>query len=77
MYIKSYLSMSINITFNLSVLSIQLLGPEDMINPHVDELSMMTYLSQFPDAKLKEGAPIKARADPGKVCVCVPTLHLT
>ena len=48
---------------------LQLLGPEDMINPHVDELSMMTYLSQFPDAKLKDGAPIKARADPSKVCI--------
>ena len=46
---------------------LQLLGPEDLINPHVDELSMMTYLSQFPDAKLKPGAPMKARADPGKV----------
>ena len=37
-----------------------MLGPEDMTNPHVDELSMMTYLSQFPDAELKEGAPIGA-----------------
>lgn len=40
-----------------------------MVNPHVDELSMMTYLSQFPEAKLKDGAPIKARADPSKVSV--------
>ena len=46
---------------------VQLLGPEDMVNPHVDELSMMTYLSQYPDAKLKPGAPIKARGDPSKV----------
>ena len=38
-----------------------------MVNPHVDELSMMTYLSQYPDAKLKPGAPIKARGDPSKV----------
>ena len=48
-------------------LCLQLLGPEDMVNPHVDELSMMTYLSQYPDAKLKPGAPIKARGDPSKV----------
>ena len=48
-------------------LPVQLLGPEDMVNPHVDELSMMTYLSQFPDAHLKEGAPIKAKADLSKV----------
>ena len=30
-----------------------------MVNPQVDELSMMTYLSQFPEAKLKAGAPFK------------------
>ena len=35
-----------------------MLSPEDMINPHIDELSMMTYLSQFPEAKPKPGAPI-------------------
>lgn len=50
----------------------QLLGPEDMVNRHVDELSMMTYLSQFPEAKLKDGAPIKARGDPSKVSdICI------
>lgn len=37
------------------------------MNKHVDELSMMTYLSQFPEAKLKPGAPIVARGDPSKV----------
>ncbi len=49
--------------------SLQLLGPEDMTNPHVDELSMMTYLSQFPEAQLQPGAPIKSRGDPGKVSI--------
>ena len=29
-----------------------------MTNPYVDELSMMTYLSKFPEATLKSGAPI-------------------
>ena len=43
-----------------------------MVNPHVDELSMMTYLSQFPEAKLKPGAPIKVRGDPHKVKVYGP-----
>lgn len=38
-----------------------MLGPEDMTNPHVDELSMMTYLSQFPEASLKEGAPLNSK----------------
>jgi filamin len=30
-----------------------------MINPKVDEQSMMTYLSQYPNAQLRSGAPIK------------------
>ena len=30
-----------------------------MVNPKVDELSMMTYVSLFPEAKLKEGAPLR------------------
>ena len=37
----------------------QLLTPEELVNPNVDELSMMTYLAQFREAKVKEGAPIK------------------
>ncbi len=46
--------------------------PEDMVNPNIDELSMMTYLSQYPDAKLKPGAPIKSKGDPSKVKVYGP-----
>ena len=30
----------------------KLLTPEEIINPNVDEQSMMTYLSQFPNAKV-------------------------
>lgn len=30
-----------------------------MINPKVDEQSMMTYLSQYPNARVKPGAPVK------------------
>jgi filamin len=29
----------------------QLIQPHEMINPKVDEQSMMTYLSQYPSAK--------------------------
>nr|WAW84873.1 filamin-like 3 [Halisarca dujardinii] len=48
----------------------QLLLPEDMVNPNVDELSVMTYVSMFPEAQLKEGAPIKlSGSDPSKVKV--------
>ena len=43
-----------------------------MVNPHVDELSMMTYLSQFPEASLKDGAPIGVKTDPSKVKVSGP-----
>ena len=43
-----------------------------MVNPQVDELSMMTYVSQFPDAKLKPGAPIKEHGDASKVKVSGP-----
>ena len=32
-----------------------------MISSDVDELSMITYLAQFPQAKLKPGAPLRAR----------------
>lgn len=32
-----------------------------MINPQVDEQSMMTYLSQYPNAQLKPGAPVKPK----------------
>ena len=43
-----------------------------MCNPNVDELSMMTYLSQFPDASLKPGAPLKTKVDTSKVKVFGP-----
>ena len=31
--------------------------PEDLVNPAIDQQSVMTYISQFPEAQLKEGAP--------------------
>ncbi|XP_041964970.1 filamin-C-like isoform X2 [Alosa sapidissima] len=39
----------------------QVIAPEEIVDPDVDDQSVMTYLSQFPKAKLKPGAPIKAR----------------
>ncbi len=38
-----------------------------MNDPKVDELSMMTYLSQYPNAKIKPGAPLKPRTNPARV----------
>lgn len=45
----------------------QLIRPEEMVNPNMDEMSMMTYLSQYPSAKLKPGAPIRPRTNPNRV----------
>lgn len=42
----------------------QLIKPDEMTNPNIDEQSMMTYLSQYPSAKLKAGAPIRQRTNP-------------
>lgn len=44
----------------------QLIRPEELVNPKVDELSMMTYLSQYPSAKLKPGAPLRPKKGLGQ-----------
>jgi hypothetical protein len=44
----------------------QLVKPEEMVNPNVDELSMMTYLSQYPNAKLQPNAPLRPKANPSR-----------
>ncbi|XP_023655301.1 filamin-B isoform X1 [Paramormyrops kingsleyae] len=44
----------------------QVITPEEIIDPGVDEQSVMTYLSQFPKAKLKPGAPLKPKLNPKK-----------
>lgn len=44
----------------------QLIKPEEMVNPNIDEQSMMTYLSQYPNAKLKQGAPLRPRTNPNR-----------
>ncbi|XP_014480119.1 PREDICTED: filamin-A isoform X3 [Dinoponera quadriceps] len=45
----------------------QLIKPEEMVNPNIDEMSMMTYLSQYPNAKLKSGAPLRPRTNPNSI----------
>ncbi|XP_048403876.2 filamin-B isoform X1 [Stegostoma tigrinum] len=44
----------------------QVITPEEIIDQNVDERSVMTYLSQFPKAKLKPGAPLKPKLNPKK-----------
>ncbi len=34
-----------------------------MLDPKVDDLSMMTYLAQYPNAKLRAGAPLRPRVN--------------
>ena len=56
----------------------QLIRPKEMTNRKVDELSMMTYLSQFPGAKLKENAPLRSSAhNPNRVRCYGPGLQPT
>ncbi|XP_078730303.1 filamin-C-like isoform X1 [Lampetra fluviatilis] len=42
----------------------QVIAPEEIVDPNVDEHSVMTYLSQFPKAKLKTGAPLRPKLNP-------------
>ncbi|ELU02482.1 hypothetical protein CAPTEDRAFT_100310, partial [Capitella teleta] len=55
----------------------QLIKPEEMCNPKVDDLSMMTYLSQFPNAKLKPGAPLRPKTNPARVRAYGPGIEPT
>ena len=45
----------------------KVLKPEELVDPNVDEQSVMTYLSQFPNAKLKPGAPLRKKTNVHKV----------
>ena len=45
----------------------QLIRPNEMVNPKVDEQSMMTYLSLYPSAKLRPGAPIRPKTNSARV----------
>ncbi|PAA82455.1 hypothetical protein BOX15_Mlig021608g1 [Macrostomum lignano] len=53
----------------------QLIRPEEMANPRVDEKAMMTYLAQFPSARLKPGAPLQPRTNPERVRAYGPGLE--
>ena len=57
------------ITDILNVLTIiQVITSEEITNPNVDELSVMTYVSCFPEAKLKPGALLRPRTHPSAKC---------
>uniref|UniRef100_A0A9J8C8Y5 Filamin B n=1 Tax=Cyprinus carpio carpio TaxID=630221 RepID=A0A9J8C8Y5_CYPCA len=55
----------------------QVIAPEEIIDPSVDEQSVMTYLSQFPKAKLKPGAPLKPKLNPKKARAYGPGIEPT
>ncbi|XP_032597538.1 uncharacterized protein LOC116806003 [Drosophila grimshawi] len=42
----------------------QLITPAELVDPNVDEQSVMTYLAQYPNCKLKDGAPLRPKTDP-------------
>ena len=60
--------------FGLVLLS-QVITPEEIVDPNVDEHSVMTYLSQFPKAKLKPGAPLRPKLNPKKARAYGPGTH--
>ncbi|XP_061544524.1 filamin-B [Phycodurus eques] len=55
----------------------QVIAPEEIIDPQVDEMSVMTYLSQFPKANLKPGAPLKPKLNPKKARAYGPGIEPT
>lgn len=52
----------------MPLLLLQILDPKDMCNPKCDELSIMTYVSYFPDAKVKPNAPHRPQLPPAAKC---------
>ena len=52
----------------MHLLFLQVITPEEITNPNVDELSVMTYVSYFPEAKVKPGAPIKQKMTDASKC---------
>ena len=48
-------------------LCVQLLKPEEMVDPRVDEKAMITYLAQYPSAKVRPDAPLRPRANAARV----------
>ncbi|KAI4554586.1 filamin-A isoform X2 [Ovis aries] len=55
----------------------QVITPEEIVDPNVDEHSVMTYLSQFPKAKLKPGAPLRPKLNPKKARAYGPGIEPT
>lgn len=52
-----------------------MITPEEIVDPNVDEHSVMTYLSQFPKSKLKPGAPLRPKLNPKKARAYGPGTH--
>ncbi|XP_052358029.1 filamin-A-like [Oncorhynchus keta] len=53
----------------------QVITPEEIVDPNVDEHSVMTYLSQFPKSKLKPGAPLCPGLNPKNACAYGPGIE--
>uniref|UniRef100_A0AAZ3QHS0 Calponin-homology (CH) domain-containing protein n=1 Tax=Oncorhynchus tshawytscha TaxID=74940 RepID=A0AAZ3QHS0_ONCTS len=53
----------------------QVITPEEIVDPNVDEHSVMTYLSQFPKSKLKPGTPLCPGLNPKNACAYGPGIE--
>ena len=71
----SYSGVNSDKLMNSLFVLVQVITPEEIIDPSVDEQSVMTYLSQFPKAKLKPGAPLKPKLNPKKARAYGPGTH--
>ncbi|XP_077181887.1 inter-alpha-trypsin inhibitor heavy chain H4-like [Paroedura picta] len=54
----------------------QIITPEEINHPDVDEYSVMTYLSQFHKAKLKSDPLLKPKLNPKKNAIEIYSLHV-
>lgn len=66
LYRRGFVCVSVSIPLLILVALYKVITPEEIVDPNVDEHSVMTYLSQFPKAKLKPGAPLRPKLNPKK-----------
>lgn len=48
--------------------------PEELINGYLNERILMTYLSQFTTAKLRSGAPLRAKRFSNRFCIFIESI---
>lgn len=82
-HLKSLETIHCEISIQNNTIRLQLITPEELVSPKMDEQSMMTYLSQYPNAKLKQGAPLRPRTNANRFVtsklnvICINGITLT